>query len=129
MELFPVQDKEETTALVDVCACSFAELGLRILPWSQILQCRVAGVWTGCSAAFPSTLFPIHLLLNFQSFDWLVVFHLELWQAIIFIVVILSAPVFLATCFKYCSRGLFSGYCFFKNVYYKLVMPNNMPCP
>ena len=41
--------------------------------------------------------------------------------------------VFLATCFKYCSRGLphglFSGYCSFVNVYYKLIMSNRMPCP
>jgi hypothetical protein len=36
----------------------------------------------------------------------LAVFHVELLQAILFIAVWLSAPVFLATCFKYCSRGL-----------------------
>lgn len=87
MELFPVQDNEEATALVDACACSSAALGLSLLPWSQTLECRVAGAWTGCSVAFPSTLFPIHLLLHFQYFDWLVVFHLQLLQTIIFIVV------------------------------------------
>ena len=47
-----------------------------------------------------------HLLLLIpQSFDWLAAFHLDLLQAILFIAVQLSAPVFLATCFKYCSRG------------------------
>ena len=46
------------------------------------------------------------LLLILQSFDLLAAFHLELLQAIIFITVKLSAPVFLATCFKYFSRGL-----------------------
>jgi len=38
------------------------------------------------------------LSLILQSFDWLATFHLELLQA--------AAPVFLATCFKCCSRGL-----------------------
>jgi hypothetical protein len=46
------------------------------------------------------------LLLIIQSFDWLAAFHLELLQAILFIAVQLPAPVFLATCFKYCCRGL-----------------------
>jgi len=46
------------------------------------------------------------LLLILQSFDWLAAFHLELLQAIFFIAVSLSAAVFLATCYKYCSRGL-----------------------
>ena len=45
----------------------------------------------------------------------------------------MSATVFLATYFKYCSRCLpmafFSRYCSFKDVYYKLVMPNYMPYP
>jgi len=41
-----------------------------------------------------------------QSFDWLAAFHLELLQATLFLAVQLSAPVFLATCFKYRSRGL-----------------------
>jgi hypothetical protein len=45
-------------------------------------------------------------LLFLQSFDWLAAFHLELLQAILFIAVLLSAAVFLATCFQYCSRGL-----------------------
>jgi hypothetical protein len=44
------------------------------------------------------------LLLNFQSFDWLAAVHLELLQAILFIAVLQSALVFLATFFKYCSR-------------------------
>ena len=39
-----------------------------------------------------------------------------------------SAPVFLATCLKFCSRGIptaffFSKYYSFNYVYYKLVMP------
>jgi len=46
------------------------------------------------------------LLLILQSFDWLAAFHLELLQAILFVAVYLSAPVFLATCSKYRSRGL-----------------------
>ena len=45
------------------------------------------------------------LLIIPQSFAWLAAFHLDLLQAILFIAVKLSAPVFLATCFKYCSRG------------------------
>jgi len=45
------------------------------------------------------------LLLILQSFDWLAAFHPELLQAILFIAPELSAPVFLATCFKYCIRG------------------------
>jgi hypothetical protein len=36
----------------------------------------------------------------------LAAFHLELLQAILFIAVELSALVFLAICFKYCSQGL-----------------------
>jgi hypothetical protein len=44
-------------------------------------------------------------LLILQSFDWLAAFHLNVLQTILFIAVYLSAPVFLATCFKYCSRG------------------------
>ena len=39
-------------------------------------------------------------LLIPQSFDWLTAFHLELLQDII------SIAVYLATYFKYCSRGL-----------------------
>ena len=46
------------------------------------------------------------LLLILGSFDWLAAFHLELLQAILFIAAQLSAPVFLVTCFKYCSPGL-----------------------
>jgi hypothetical protein len=46
------------------------------------------------------------ILLILQCFDWLAAFHLELLQAILFIAVQLSAPVLLATCFKYYSRGL-----------------------
>jgi hypothetical protein len=46
------------------------------------------------------------LPLILQSFDWLAAFHLELLQAILSVAEQLSAPVFLATCFKYCSRGL-----------------------
>jgi hypothetical protein len=46
------------------------------------------------------------LLLILQPFDWSAAFHLDLLQAILFIAVELSAAVFLATCFKYCSRGL-----------------------
>ena len=38
--------------------------------------------------------------------DWLTAFHLELLQATLFVAVSLSAPVFLATCFKYYSQGL-----------------------
>ena len=49
-----------------------------------------------------------------QSFDWLSAFHVELLQAILSIAVYLSAPVFLATCFKYCSRGLPTA--FFPNI-------------
>jgi hypothetical protein len=41
-----------------------------------------------------------------DRFDWLAAFYLELLQAILFIAVQLSAAVFLATCGKYCSRGL-----------------------
>jgi hypothetical protein len=44
-------------------------------------------------------------LLILQSFDRLAAFHLELLQAVLFIAE-LSAPVFLATCCKYSSRGL-----------------------
>ena len=75
-----------------------------------------------------------HLLLFIpHSLDWLAAFHLDLLQATLFVAVQLSAPVFLATCFKYRSRGLptafFSEYCYFKDIYHKLVMPNCMPCP
>ena len=77
---------------------------------------------------------PDFLLLQ-QSFDWLAAFNPDLLQAILFIAVYLSAPVFLATCIKYCSgslpRAFFSpppGYCSFKNVPHKL-MPNYMPYP
>jgi hypothetical protein len=55
---------------------------------------------------FSPTHFTLLLLLIPQSFDWLAAFHLELLQAILFIAVQLSAPVFLVTCFKYCSRVL-----------------------
>ena len=92
MELFPVQDKEESSALVDACACSTAEIGIRLLPWPQTLQCRVAGAWTGCSAAFSSTSFQFHPLLILQSFDWLANFYLELLQAIIFIKALFINP-------------------------------------
>ena len=72
-------------------------------------------------------------LLIPQSFDWLAAFHLDLLQAILFIAVYPSAAVFLANCFNYRSRGLptalFSKYCSFKDVHYKLVMPNCMPYP
>jgi hypothetical protein len=44
-------------------------------------------------------------LLILQSLDWLAAFHLDLLQAILFIAVKLSAPVFLASCFEYCSPG------------------------
>jgi hypothetical protein len=47
----------------------------------------------------------LYLLIS-QSFDRLAAFHLELLQAILFIVVLFSAPVFPTTCFKYCSQGL-----------------------
>jgi hypothetical protein len=50
--------------------------------------------------------FIIFFPLILQYFDWLAAFHLELLQAILFIVVELSALVFLATCFQYCSRSL-----------------------
>jgi hypothetical protein len=46
------------------------------------------------------------LLLMLQSFDWLAAFRLDLLQAILFITVQLSDAVFLATCFRYRSRGL-----------------------
>jgi hypothetical protein len=46
------------------------------------------------------------LLLIPQSFDWLAAFHLDFLQAILFIAVFFSVLVFLANCFKYCSRGL-----------------------
>jgi hypothetical protein len=42
------------------------------------------------------------LLLILQYFEWLAAFHVELLQAIL---CILSALVFLVTCFKHCSRG------------------------
>jgi hypothetical protein len=78
-----------------------------------------------------SALSRLLLLLNLQSFDWLAAFYLDLLQAILFIAVYLSAPVYLAACFKYCSRGFptvfFSGYCSFKDVHYKFVMPKCMP--
>jgi hypothetical protein len=54
-------------------------------------------------------------LLILQSLDWLAAFHLELLQVALVIVVLQSALVFLATPFK--------------DVYYKLVMPNYMPYP
>jgi len=41
-----------------------------------------------------------------QYFDWLAAFHLYLLQAILSIAVQLSAALFLATCFKFCSRDL-----------------------
>jgi uncharacterized membrane protein len=59
----------------------------------------------GVKKFFPHILLLLLLLLP-QSFDWLAAFHLELLQAILFIAVQLSFPLFLATCFKYCSRGL-----------------------
>jgi len=48
----------------------------------------------------------MYLLLIPQFFDWLAAFHLDLLQAILSIAVYLSAALFLATCFKYCSPGL-----------------------
>ena len=54
------------------------------------------------------------LLIIPQSFAWLAAFHLDLLQAILFIAVKLSAPVFLATCFKYCSRGRPTAFFFFQ---------------
>ena len=48
----------------------------------------------------------IYLLLIPQSFDRLAAFHLDMLQAILSIAVWLSAAVFLAACFKYCSPGL-----------------------
>jgi hypothetical protein len=44
-----------------------------------------------------------------HSFEWLVAFHLEMLQAVLYIAVQLSAAVFLATCFKYYSRGLLTA--------------------
>jgi len=74
-----------------------------------------------------------NILLIPQPFDWLAAFHLDLSQGSMFIAVQLSAPVFLATCLKFCSRGLptnlFSKYCSLQDVYYKLVMPNCMLYP
>ena len=46
------------------------------------------------------------LLLIPQTFDRLAAFHLEVSQTIIFSAVHLSAALFLASRFKYCSRGL-----------------------
>jgi hypothetical protein len=60
------------------------------LTWPNLLHILSTG-WVVPVAAF--------LLLIFQYFDWLTAFHLELLQAILFIAVKLSAPVFLATCF------------------------------
>ena len=51
-------------------------------------------------------------------------------QAIIFIVVKLSAPVFLSTCFMYCSGDLptsFPVYCSFKDAYYNSLCLNICP--
>ena len=45
-------------------------------------------------------------ILNPQSFDLLAAFHPDLLQAIISTAVQLSAAVFLATRFKFCSPGL-----------------------
>jgi len=45
------------------------------------------------------------LLRILQFFDWLAGFQLELLQVILFNTVYLSGLVFLAPCFKYCSRG------------------------
>jgi hypothetical protein len=50
--------------------------------------------------------FILLLFLILQSFDWFAAFHLELLQAILLIPLYLSAAVFLATCFKYCSGCL-----------------------
>jgi hypothetical protein len=52
------------------------------------------------------------LFLIIQSFDWLAAFHLGSLQAILLIAVQLSAPVFLATCFKDFSRGLPTAFFF-----------------
>jgi len=52
------------------------------------------------------------LLLILQSFDCLAALHLELLQVILFIAVLLSAPVFLTTCFNYCNRGLPTAFFF-----------------
>ena len=46
------------------------------------------------------------LILILQTFDRLAAFQLELLQAILFIAVKISAPLFLAICFKCCSQGL-----------------------
>ena len=50
-------------------------------------------------------------LFILQSFDWLVgTFSSGIVASHFFIAVQLSAPGFLATCFKYCSRGLPTGF-------------------
>jgi hypothetical protein len=58
------------------------------------------------SSPFLLLFFLLFLLLILQSLDWLAALHLKILQAIVFIVVQLSALVFLTTCFKYCIRGL-----------------------
>jgi hypothetical protein len=64
------------------------------------------------------------------SFYWLAAFHMKLLQAILFVTVYVSVPLFLATCFKIVVAVFllpFSGYCSFKDVDYKLVISNYMP--
>ena len=78
--------------------------------------------------SFVTEIHDIHYLLPIpQSFDWLAAFHLESLQAILFIAVYLSSHVFLATCFKYCSRGLPTAF-FFPNIAPSRLFTTNSLC-
>jgi hypothetical protein len=66
------------------------------------------------------------LLLMLQSSDWLAGFHLEFLQAVLFISVQLSTPVFLAICFKYCSRGFPKA--FFPDIALSIMFTTNSLC-
>jgi hypothetical protein len=70
-------------------------------PVEQFVQCTSKSCVQGDLACILTGLLLIPL-----SFDWLAALHLDLLQTNVFIAVYLTAAVFLATCFNYCSRGL-----------------------
>ena len=93
---------------------------------------------SSCSISPPSPLVLLFILLLYlllhlflllipQSFDRLAALHLQLLQAILFTAVSLSAAVFLATCFKYCSPGLPTA--FFPNIAPSKMFTTNSLCP
>jgi hypothetical protein len=73
--------------------------------------------------------YQLHSIFFFLSFNILIDWQLSTWNYCKPFFSLQCNCQFLATCLKYYIRGLptalfFSGYCFFKDIYYKLLVPN-----